>query len=322
MAELLRIMDRRPEPLDLRNERSEWAEDIMSAYPEYYREYRMRFVFPLESGGQLVGVITLNDDRVGKAPLTAEDQELLHAYGTQLAARVLQFRLLDRLRHAQEVELFQNAAAFFVHDLKNLASRLSLTMQNLPAHFDNPEFRADALKLIGESLAKIESTCERLSSLKQNVELKTREIDLNALVAGILDALAPGLQCQLDKDLKPLPAITADAEQLQKVVTNLVLNAYEAVDGHGRIVVATEVAEKHVVLSVKDSGCGMSARFIEQTLFRPFRSTKKRGMGIGLFHSRMIVEAHQGRIEVVSEEGAGSTFRVILPRTAPQAFET
>jgi hypothetical protein len=57
----------------------------------------------------------------------------------------------------------------------------------------------------------------------------------------------------------------------------------------------------------------MSKEFIERSLFRPFKSTKKQGMGIGLFQSKTIVEAHQGRIEVESEPGKGSTFKVFLP---------
>ncbi|MCZ7625368.1 MAG: ATP-binding protein [Candidatus Methylomirabilis sp.] len=68
-----------------------------------------------------------------------------------------------------------------------------------------------------------------------------------------------------------------------------------------------------VVLSVSDNGCGISPTFMAQSLFQPFRTTKRRGLGIGLFHSKQIVEAHHGWIEVDSEEGKGTTFRIILP---------
>jgi len=64
---------------------------------------------------------------------------------------------------------------------------------------------------------------------------------------------------------------------------------------------------------VADNGCGMSQDFLNRSLFRPFQSTKKTGVGIGMFQSKMIVEAHGGRIEVESEQGKGSTFRVLLP---------
>jgi signal transduction histidine kinase len=104
-----------------------------------------------------------------------------------------------------------------------------------------------------------------------------------------------------------------DPEQVQKVLTNLILNANEAVGNGGEIRLATEQRDSWVILSVNDNGRGMSKEFMEQSLFRPFRTTKRQGMGIGLFQSKMIVEAHQGRIEVESEEGKGSTFKVFLP---------
>jgi signal transduction histidine kinase len=80
-----------------------------------------------------------------------------------------------------------------------------------------------------------------------------------------------------------------------------------------QITVATSCTEKWAEISVRDNGCGMSREFIEKSLFRPFQTTKKKGMGIGLYHCKTIVEAHGGRIEVESEEGRGTTFRVLLP---------
>jgi signal transduction histidine kinase len=104
-----------------------------------------------------------------------------------------------------------------------------------------------------------------------------------------------------------------DGEQIQKVLTNLVLNAKEAIDEIGEIHVKTDREDGWVVLCVSDTGCGMSNEYIEKSLFHPFKTTKKRGMGIGLYHSQMIVEAHHGKIEVESEIGKGSTFKVFLP---------
>ena len=104
-----------------------------------------------------------------------------------------------------------------------------------------------------------------------------------------------------------------DPEQMLKVVTNLVLNATEAVAGRGQVRVETNPRDGWTVLAVADNGCGMSAEFINRSLFRPFQTTKKSGLGIGMFQSRMIVEAHGGRIEVESEVGKGTVFRVWLP---------
>ncbi|NBS67248.1 MAG: PEP-CTERM system histidine kinase PrsK, partial [Betaproteobacteria bacterium] len=66
------------------------------------------------------------------------------------------------------------------------------------------------------------------------------------------------------------------------------------------------------VLTVGDNGCGMSERFVSESLFRPFRTTKPSGLGIGMFQSRSIIEAHGGRITVSSRPGEGTVFRVFL----------
>ena len=105
----------------------------------------------------------------------------------------------------------------------------------------------------------------------------------------------------------------ADREQIQSVVTNLVVNAREALGPEGSIHVQTEQVGGTVVLTVGDNGCGMSKAFLNDGLFLPFQSTKKEGLGIGMFQSRLIVEAHGGSIRVESEVGKGSTFQVSLP---------
>ena len=299
--------------VDLEEKPLEWAQDIMQAKPEFFEEFAMRFVLPIRTGQSMVGVLTLNGDRVGKAPLSLEDQDLLNAYTAQLAAQVLQLRLSEQMRRAKELEAFQKVSTFFVHDLKNLASRLSLTMQNLPVHFDNPEFRQDVLRVIGQSVSQIDDMCGRLSALRQNPELKLVTVDINQLVNISISDFAHATKVPVEKELGAVPKTRADLEQLHKVLTNLLLNAQEAMTGEGKIRISTGASNGQVTISVADNGCGMSKQFIHESLFQPFRSTKKRGMGIGLYQCKMIVEAHRGRIEVESEEGKGSVFKVILP---------
>jgi signal transduction histidine kinase len=204
-------------------------------------------------------------------------------------------------------------STFFVHDLKNLASRLSLTMQNFQIHFDDPAFRSDALRMISNSVSKIDDMCNRLALLKQNIELKPGPCDLNRLVAATLEEFKGNVKAELVPDLQSVPRVMIDAEQIHKVLTNLLLNASEAVNGNGVIRVATTHEGGNVGLVVRDNGCGMSEDFIEKSLFRPFQTTKKKGLGIGLFHSKLIIEAHRGSFEVTSSVGAGTEFRVILP---------
>ena len=132
----------------------------------------------------------------------------------------------------------------------------------------------------------------------------------------------PGVE--LVKELHPLPKVIVDPEQFRNVVTNLLLNASEAVGSNGQIRIETSQREAKVLLSVADNGCGMSADFLRDSLFRPFQTTKKRGLGIGMFQSKMIVEAHRGNIEVESQPGKGTKFGVFLPlaKGGAEGFES
>ena len=183
-----------------------------------------------------------------------------------------------------------------------------------------PQFREDALRGIANTVSRINLHIRRLSVLRNKLELKPIESDLNQLVIETLENLngMPGVE--LVKEFHPLPKVVIDREQLQNVVTNLLLNARDAVGMDGQIRVETSQFEGRAVLSVADNGCGMSPDFLRDSLFRPFQTTKKKGLGIGMFQSKMIVEAHRGNIQVESEPGKGTKFGVFLPLEPSSSF--
>jgi len=299
-------------PVDLDDEKIPWASELKRLMPDSIEEARVRYCVPLTAGGRSLGLMTLGE-RVGYEPFSFEEFDLLKTIADQTAASLLNLKLSEDLRKAKELEAFQSLSAFMIHDLKNLASSLSLTTENLPVHFENPEFRKEALGVLLQSVNKIRALCSRLSLLSQKLELKRTETDLNEIVKATLREIAASSKVEVVQDLQPLPPLLLDGEQMAKVVTNLVLNACEAMPNGGRVSVTTRAKNGWAVLEVTDSGCGMSKEFMERSLFRPFRTTKKGGMGIGLYHSKMIVESHHGRMEVESEEGKGSKFFVFLP---------
>jgi putative PEP-CTERM system histidine kinase len=310
--EVIESLDHQAQPLDLRDSEEGWVENLKHTLSELLKEGKADLCVPLRAAGQMVGILTVGA-RVAKETYSFEDRELLKTVADQAAANLLTLRLGERLQQAREMEAFQIMSAFFMHDLKNLASRLSLVTQNLPVHFTSPEFRADALKTISQSLDKINGMCNRLSLLSQKLELRLQDTDLNETVRTVLGGLDGLLKTRPAADLQPLPKIKLDAEQFQKVLTNLFLNANEAIEKGGNIRVSTAAQGKWAVLSIADDGCGMSRDFMDLHLFRPFETTKRQGMGIGLFHCKKIIEAHHGRIEAESDEGRGTTFRVLIP---------
>ncbi|MDP2055961.1 MAG: ATP-binding protein, partial [Acidobacteriota bacterium] len=125
----------------------------------------------------------------------------------------------------------------------------------------------------------------------------------------------------------PLPPLGADQHQLTQVFANLLINAYEALDGRGRIVISASLARTAadgallpdgqqpvdtVVVDVADDGPGMTAEVAEK-IFNPFFTTKAQGSGLGLAIVRKIIDAHEGRIDMTTTDGRGTRFRVTLP---------
>jgi putative PEP-CTERM system histidine kinase len=307
-AELIKLS----RPFDLGRAKQKWARDLMERSSGQFRTGGSPICVPLVGGEHCLGAIVLAD-RVRGLGYSAEEMDLLKCIGEQVAASLLKLRLTEEIMERKELEAFQTMSAFLIHDLKNAASTLGLMLENLPTHFNNPAFREDAFRGIGSAASRINDLINRMNALRHELPLKPAELDLNLVVTEALATLNGTLENKLVTKFDQIPKILADGQQLQSVCTNLLLNACDAVDTNGRISVETTRQGEWVALSVSDNGCGMTEQFIKNSLFRPFRSTKKKGLGIGMFQSKTIVEAHQGKIHVESQLGVGTTFRVMLP---------
>ncbi|HVM59649.1 MAG TPA: XrtA/PEP-CTERM system histidine kinase PrsK [Verrucomicrobiae bacterium] len=316
VAEVVAALLRETMPVNIDTAKEKWAQLVRQWHPGEFRKGGDRVAVPMISNGELLGVITLGD-RVGGVPFSQQDFDLLKCMSDQAAASLRNVQLSERLLEARELEAFQKMSVFFIHDLKNTASTLSLMLRNLPVHFDKPAFREDALRGIAKTVDHINQLIDRLSLLRHELKMQPVETDLNEVVSQAITAWVRNGHVDLVQDLHPVPRLYLDREQILKVITNLVLNADEAVSDNGRVSIETAHRNGWVSLTVADNGCGMSAEFRDRSLFRPFQTTKKKGLGIGMFQSKMIVEAHGGRIEVESELGKGTTFRVLLPVQRP-----
>lgn len=128
---------------------------------------------------------------------------------------------------------------------------------------------------------------------------------------GRQQALAKSVAIELRKD-PALPEVEHDCDQIHQVLLNLLLNALQAIDKDGRIVVTLKPQGGSAVIEVADNGRGIKPEHLPN-IFRPFYTTKGEGTGLGLSLARRIVEDHHGRIDVSSALGKGTTFAVVLP---------
>jgi putative PEP-CTERM system histidine kinase len=307
---------RDPEPVDFEALAEPWAETLRLSHPRLFPNGGNRAAAPLASRGTIVGLLVIGD-RVGGGGYATQDLDMLRCVADHTAASLMSIRLSERLLQSRELEAFQTMAAFFVHDLKNAASTLNLMLPNLPVHWNNPEFREDALRGITKTVSHINTLIRRLGELRHELKLQLREADLNAVVDRATEGWKSVPDVSLVRSQVSLPPLPLDPEQILTVITNLILNARDATlagpNRPGQVRVETRRDGGWGVVTVADNGCGMSPEFLARSLFRPFQTTKKNGLGIGMFQSKMIVERHGGRLVVESTPGRGTTFSVLLP---------
>lgn len=237
-------------------------------------------------------------------------------------------RMSDRLRdliaresETRQFQAFVRISAMISHDLKNAIAGLSMLVSNMERQFHREEFRADAIESLREATEKLKRTVARLSepvkSMSGEYRLAARATDLVPIIRRVLAANAEPSRPLYDIEVSLPETLVApvEAERFENVVENLVINALEAMGAKGgRLTVEAGTLEGHrVFINVADTGVGMSEEFIKTRLFRPFSTTKNKGIGLGLFTCREIVETHGGRLEVESQVGAGTRFRVVLP---------
>ncbi|MCC7202284.1 MAG: PEP-CTERM system histidine kinase PrsK [Nitrospirae bacterium] len=272
---------------------------------------------PLKAGrGNLMGFIMQGEDISGE-PYRRDDFDLLKAVASHAAERIRNIHLTQELLASKETEAFHQVSTFFIHDLKNFVSTLSLLSQNAEEHMGNPLFQQDALKTLRLTVSKMNAMVSNLTVLSKGIQINPARMSINEMIEETLSALNGKVSGRVVKNLEEIPLIDADCGQLQKVFLNLLLNAIEALppgEHEKKITVHTFSSNGDVILSVADSGSGMSEEFIKTALFKPFKSSKSNGLGIGLFQCKKIIDAHSGSLEVISEVGKGSEFRVILPR--------
>jgi len=270
-------------------------------------------VLPLVHLGKLVGFIVLLQPRV-KNKLNWESSDLLKTIGRQVASYLAEQISEMALAESREFDSFNRKFAFVVHDIKNLASQLSMMVKNAEKHAQNPEFQKDMVLTVQDCVAKMNSLLSRISIVQEPAKEKVDEsLDLRQFINNTVDKYqGQGLNIQLDAQEGSFD-VNADEESLTTVFMHLIENAREACDEDDiKIQVMLSREGGYAIVKIGDNGHGMTQDFIRNELFRPFRSTKQNGYGIGAYESREMIKRLGGRLDVKSKVDAGTTMKVYL----------
>jgi two-component system nitrogen regulation sensor histidine kinase NtrY len=231
----------------------------------------------------------------------------------------------ERLVQAERVAAWRELARRLAHELKNPLFPLQLTVENLlrarqqgSAEFEET-FRESSATLLAE-ISNLKAIVSRFSEFSKMPQPQLQPVQVNEILRGVAQLFlaqlhAPGraaIACDLKLDDR-VHTIAADPELLHRALSNLVLNAMDAMPQGGTLTLRTRDDDGAVVIEISDTGCGLTAEECER-IFTPYYTSKQHGTGLGLAIVQSVVSDHGGRISVQSQPGRGTTFIIELPR--------
>jgi signal transduction histidine kinase len=231
----------------------------------------------------------------------------------------------ERLLQAERVAAWRELARRLAHELKNPLFPLQLTVENLVrARHQSPEqfeevFRESSRTLLAE-ISNLKAIIGRFSEFSKMPQPQLQQVQVNDVIRGVAQLFraqleAPGrarIHCELQLDQRIEP-VEADPELLHRAISNLVLNAMDAMPHGGTLTLRTRSEDNKVMIDVADTGSGLTTEECER-IFTPYYTSKQHGTGLGLAIVQSVVSDHGGRICVESPPGRGTTFVIELPR--------
>jgi signal transduction histidine kinase len=285
-----------------------------------------RFTRPISELSVAARKVAGGDFDVQVASERGDEMGTLAAAFNEMTARLGRARELEmQLHQAEKGAVVGRLAAAIAHEIRNPLNYINLTLDHLRSSFAPADEakRETFIKLTDQLKAEVARINRHITDFlkySRPSKLELQNIDVGAEAEDalrIVEARAQenGIQMTVQQD-DSLRSVLADRESLRSVLTNLVINAVEAIDGEGGTVSIklSNVEDNSVKVEISDTGCGISAQDISK-VFEPYFSTKETGTGLGLAIVKKAIDDHGGSISVSSKEGSGTTFTIILPAT-------
>ena len=225
-------------------------------------------------------------------------------------------RIGNQLQVSERLAALGRVTAGVAHEVKNPLNSMRLWLEVLKANMPTDPEPQQAVKMLDSEIDRLDRAVKTFLNFTKPVEMKLEETDIRPLLQDVIDAAKPSISragVELRVDLpSEFPSLMIDAQLIHQAVLNLLLNASEFTPKGGRITLALRRSGETAIISVADSGKGISLED-QKKIFQLFFTTRPGGSGIGLANTFRFVQLHNGQIEFESEVGRGTTFRVELP---------
>jgi len=276
--------------------------------------------------GQLGGFYALGSKRSGD-PYFTEDIDLISAVASQVGIATqlhVQIGLAEaERRQAERLVSFGALARGLAHEIKNPLVAIRTFAELLPERSDDEEFRDSFSKIVVQEIRRIDDLVARLRGFPGPAAPRLQEVDLTHVLRDTLSLLRGEIQrsrIRVTTTRHPVPSILGDPAQLTQLLLNILMNALEAMDEGGQIMIrfAHLVEPRRVMLEIADSGPGIPAELLPK-IFEPFVTTKPEGSGLGLAICRGITDAHHAIIRAENNPaGRGLKIAMEFPVAEPR----
>jgi putative PEP-CTERM system histidine kinase len=320
------------DPLDLKkNSDNKRTSEIIKSLSNDLKKISPTVIYPIWHQKSLVGLLMIN---LKKRKIDIEDDVLIKVFTQAIGTTYYKEYLQKERIESGQFQSFNQIVSFVIHDIKNQIATLSLLAKNSVTYIENREFQKSLIFSIKNCSDNLSSLVEKLSTSRKGIEINLKQQSVLRLLEKVVESelVQSSKNIEIDWLIKKECAAMVDADALEQIFMNLLKNAIESMTLNSGLIkmccspldkdslvlienfkLSPSVLEsKKVVLIISDTGCGMNQEYIETKLFRPFETTKDKGMGIGLYQSKIYIEKMNGILLCESQVKKGTTFCIVL----------
>src|SRR3990172_6550021 len=288
---------------------------------EELKNIGVRYLIPMFTKSGVLGIIALGE-KLSKLPLSRDEIKLLEGVAHQTAISIENLWLYEGKSRDERLATLGQVASMIIHEIKNPLGIIRVSSGTLKKKFEkaNDQEGKELATFIEEEVLRMDTTVRKFLSYVRPQEPGLEWVNINEVIRKTLKTLSTELESlKVETRLKSnLEEIEADADQLYQTFINLILNARDASSFGGRLIIRTNERDSMCKIAIADTGKGIEKGVVE-SIFKPFYSGKRGGIGLGLTIAHQIVENHGGKIRVKSTEGRGTVFLIILPKRRKEA---